>query len=97
MDDPKDLKPGLPVAGYRPQSDAAIALVNGFKADEERLRRAVESLYAYSRNEIMGSQTKTTYNLDDLSDGWKYIRMGFMLLNRAVFQPGRVKLPEDGE
>lgn len=40
MDDSKDLKPGLPVAGYRPQSDAAIAQPNR----EQRRRLAANGV-----------------------------------------------------
>lgn len=105
-----DEKQGLPVAGYRPQSDANIALVNEFKADEERLLRKIDAMY-----DKCAQETARTHKLlepgDSFSDwltrypppydeAWlacarQYITVGFMALNRAVFQPGRVKLPED--
>jgi hypothetical protein len=72
---------GLPVAGYQPQSDARIALVNDYKETEERLLRSIEQN-------------------PDLDHRWAAIaktdlQKAFMSLNRAVFQPGRIKLPED--
>ncbi|WP_391925329.1 hypothetical protein, partial [Streptomyces massasporeus] len=35
---------GLPVAGYRPQTDEALALVNANKDAEERVLRILDSL-----------------------------------------------------
>ncbi len=83
-----DLKPGLPVSGYRPQSDANIALVNEFKADEERLLRKIDALYG---------ALSIHYDQRWLSIARTHFQEGFMALNRAVFQPQRIKLPEDDE
>lgn len=79
---------GLPVHGYQPQSDAKVALVNEFKQDEERLLRKIEA--------ALGAGV----NSPDLDGRWAAIarthfQEGFMALNRAVFQPQRISLPED--
>lgn len=75
---------GLPVAGYRPQSSAAVAIVNENKQAEERVLRVLDVLA----------------ESDDVDKRWLAIartqlEQGFMALNRAVFRPGRVLLPED--
>lgn len=76
---------GLPVAGYRPQSDDAVACVNDHKAMEERILRRLDHFRDFN---------------DEIDPRWlaiarTHIEQGFMFLNRAVFKPGRVKLPED--
>lgn len=95
MDDPKDLKSGLPVAGYRPQSDAAIALVNDFKADEERLLRKLYALEIPSYVRDDGVLMVTRPDGRWLAIAQSHFEQGFMALNRSVFKPARVKLPED--
>lgn len=83
--------PMTPVKGYKPQSPEAVALVNQFKLDEERLLRKLDAMdYAAG-----AAQSPGPYDIDDLIEGRKYLRIAFMLINRAVFQPGRVALPED--
>lgn len=76
---------GLPVAGYKPtQSAEAVAAVNVFKELEERTLRHIEAL-------------EPTGQCDNrlLAVGRTQLQLAFMALNRAVFQPGRVTLPED--
>jgi hypothetical protein len=77
---------GLPVAGYRPQTDRAVELVNGFKADEERVLRKLDAL-------------RTTPGIDQrwLQIGRTGLEQAFMAINRSVFQPSRVLLPDDTE
>lgn len=74
----------LPVAGYTPQSSEKIALVNELKEAEERLHRLLDRLYdlpwADKRNVALARTA-----LEDAS----------MRAARSVFQPTRVKLPED--
>lgn len=75
---------GLPVAGYQPQSDDAILLVNLMKATEEKLLRGLDDLAAR----------------DDIDKRWlaigrTQIEQGFMAVNRSIFRPGRVALPGD--
>lgn len=76
---------GLPVAGYNPQSDAKVALVNEAKVLEERVLRQIDKLKA------MGSDVDQRM----VAKGTTEIQDAFMWLNRAVFQPGRVALPDD--
>jgi hypothetical protein len=75
---------GLPVSGYKPQSDDKVALVNENKALEERVLRQLDKM-------------KADNSLDQrmVSIAYTGIQEAFMWANRAVFQPGRVALPED--
>ena len=77
---------GLPVKGYKSQSDAAVTAVNEHKIEEERLLRRIELLFA---DETLGADKRW------LAIAKTLIEQGFMALNRAVFKPGRVELPED--
>lgn len=79
-----DQHQGLPVAGYQPQSSARVDLVNQNKEIEERVLRILDSLFA-----------RTDTDKRHLSIARTHIEDGFMWMNRAVFQPGRVALPED--
>ena len=81
MDDP--IK-GLPVSGYRPQSETAVAKVNANKEIEERVLRLLDAL-----------ALDDTVDRRWLAIGRTAIEQGFMAVNRAVFQPGRASLPED--
>jgi hypothetical protein len=76
---------GLPVHGYKPQTDAKVAMVNANKELEERVLRQIEEV---------------AMDFPDADLRWTAIaktniELGFMALNRAVFKPGRVKLPGD--
>ncbi len=82
----------LPVSGYTAQSDAKVALE--FKADEERLLRKVDAAQATMRS------TGPTPDVHAYDQRWlaiarTHFQEGFMALNRAVFQPTRIVLPED--
>lgn len=71
----------LPVAGYRDQSNDAVALVNGNKVIEEQVLRILDDLAAR----------------DDVDKRWlaigrTAIEQGFMAVNRSIFKPERVKL-----
>lgn len=72
---------GLPVAGYRPQSDDKVALVNANKQAEERVLRILDAL-----------AEQPEIDKRWLAIGRTEIEKGFMAVNRAVFQPGRVEL-----
>ncbi|QIG69050.1 hypothetical protein EVB77_016 [Rhizobium phage RHph_N1_10] len=78
---------GLPVAGYQPQSDEKVALVNENKELEERVLRQVDR---HVRNRDSQEIDQAMVQLARRS-----IQEAFMWLNRAVFQPQRIKLPED--
>lgn len=79
---------GLPVAGYKPQNALAVAAVNENKVMEEQLLRQIDMLR--NNNDL------------DVDQRWAamaktHIEQAFMALNRAIFKPGRVALPGDGE
>lgn len=101
-------KQGLPVAGYKPtQPQAAIDAVNVFKELEERTLRHIDKLMNDGTirermrkmlDEQRGEETGTSaINADPrlLAVGRTQLQGAFMFLCRAVFQPGRVTLPED--
>ncbi len=74
---------GLPVAGYVPQSAEKVRLVNDNKEIEERVLRQLDSLLIQK------------YDPRWLAIGRTHIEQAFMAINRAIFQPARVGLPED--
>lgn len=75
---------GLPVAGYKPQSDDKVAAVNANKQIEEQVLRQLDSL-----KDMPGIDGRW------LAIGRTSIEQGFMAVNRAVFQPSRIALPTD--
>lgn len=77
---------GLPVAGYKPQSEDKVAFVNANKALEERVLRQLDVMKA-----------NPAFDQRMVAIAYTGIQEAFMWANRAVFQPGRVKLPEDVE
>lgn len=74
---------GLPVSGYNPQSPENVARVNTNKELEERCLRAIENCRDNGADPRMTAIAMTQ------------LQQAFMWANRAVFQPSRVKLPED--
>lgn len=72
------------VKGYRPLTDDMKALANEGKELEERYLRWMEKVEA-------------TCDFDgrSLALGKTHIQTGAMWAVRAIFQPGRVDLPED--
>lgn len=79
---------GLPVSGYKPQSDAAVRAVNQSKQLEERVLRFMDELAA---------DADIQADMRWFSIGRTQIEQGFMAVNRSVFKPGRVALPDDDE
>lgn len=75
---------GLPVAGYQPQSDDKVQTVNRAKELEERVLRHLDGLRA-----------NPDFDQRMVSIAITGIQEAFMWANRAVFQPSRIKLPED--
>jgi hypothetical protein len=73
---------GLPVAGYKPQSDAAVDLVNKNKKMEEAILMVLDVL----------AQTEADKRW--LAIGRTHIEQGFMAINRSIFKPERVKLDD---
>lgn len=75
---------GLPVAGYQPQPDEALALVNANKRAEERLLRTLDAL-----------RLRPGTDLHWLAVGRMSVEQGFMAINRAIMKPQRIALPDD--
>lgn len=75
---------GLPVAGYQPQTDDKVQLVNRAKELEERVLRHLDNLRA---NPAVDQRM--------VSIAFTGIQEAFMWANRAVFQPSRISLPEE--
>lgn len=74
----------LPVAGYTAQLGRNVQLVNENKDAEERILRVLDRLAADP----------------DIDKRWLAIRrthieQGFTAINRVIFKPSRVSLPED--
>jgi hypothetical protein len=76
----------LPVAGYAPtQSGADVALANEGKELEERVLRYIERV----QNKAKSGDARFA------AIGRTQIELGFMAVIRAIFNPQRIKLPED--
>jgi hypothetical protein len=75
---------GLPVAGYQPQTDERISLVNANKTLEEMCLRNLDVL----RN-LAGIDQSW------LADGRRDLEKAWMAINRAIFRPSRVRLDGD--
>ena len=85
-----DHKP-LPVSGYKPQSQATVDLVNKNKQLEEIALRQLDLLATLTA--VNGEPI--TIDKRWLAIGRTHLEQAFMAVNRSVFQPQRVKLPED--
>jgi cytochrome c-type biogenesis protein CcmH/NrfG len=75
--------PGLPVPGYLPQSDQAVAKVRKMKEAEERVLRLLDALAADPEIDKRW-----------LAIGRTSVEQGFMAINRSVFRPARAELSE---
>lgn len=79
----------LPVAGYSTQSYLKVNLVNTNKEIEERLLRVLDDLQKSS------SHVAGPVDARWLQIARTHFEQGFMALNRSIFQPSRIELPED--
>lgn len=84
---------GLPVAGYVAQSDAKVALVNQNKELEERVLRQIDAIRIENECRPLGQPHIYDPRMTALAQ--TKVQEAFMWLNRAIFQPQRVTLPED--
>lgn len=91
--DPKD--GALPVSGYRPQTPATVTFVNSLKEQEERALRLLDQLSVVGAPVIVDVPDLPAPDLRFVAIARTHIQEGFMAAARAVFQPGRVRLPED--
>jgi hypothetical protein len=74
----------LPIAGYRPQSDERVGMVNANKDMEERLLRLLDDGLKMG---LLDQRWAAIARTD--------LEKGFMAFNRAIFQPSRISLPGD--
>lgn len=75
---------GLPVSGYKTQSTENVSRVNIMKQAEEEMLRRLDELAA--RKDI---------DQRWLAIGRTQMEQAFMAINRSVFQPTRIGLPND--
>lgn len=78
----------MDIKGYTEQSDDMKAVVNHNKEIEERILRRLDEM----RGDL-GPIEK--YDGRWLSIARTHFEQAFMAMNRAAFQPQRIKLPED--
>ena len=78
---------GLPVHGYKPQSQDAVTEVNENKILEEHILRQLDEMKA------AGEQ----YDQRWLAIARTGFEQAFMALNRAVFRPARIRLEGDAD
>lgn len=72
---------GLPVQGYRAQSESNIQLVNENKVAEEKILRTIDSL-----------MDNPEIDKRWLAIARTNIEQGFMALNRSIFKPERISI-----
>lgn len=77
----------LPVSGYTAQPAYKVTMVNHFKEVEERLLRELDVMEA--------GGVETGFDKRWLTTARSHLEQGFMALNRSVFCPERIALPED--
>lgn len=70
---------GLPVAGYKPQSDDKVNFVNENKRLEEIILRRLDDMQKYGDADGRWTAIARTQ-----------LEQGFMAMNRAIFQPSRI-------
>lgn len=75
----------LPVAGYTAQSDDKVKLANRLKEAEERYLRILDEM-----------RIKIGIEQRFVEDAITHMQTANMFAVRAIFQPTRIKLPEDG-
>lgn len=81
----------LPVAGYKSQNDTAVAMVNDHKREEEMILRRLDTMQGNGQYQYVD----VTFDQRWIAIARTHFELAYMALNRAVFQPERVKLSED--
>lgn len=82
---------GLPVAGYTTQSDDRVSIVNQNKEIEERCLRQIDRMMGKGFSCLDSSE----FDQRMVAIARTKLQESFMWLNRAVFQPQRINVPED--
>lgn len=72
------------ILGYRPQSSETISIVNSMKCTEEQILRVLDAM-------AQGPEIDQRW----LAIGRSQLEQAFMAINRSVFRPARVTLPDD--
>lgn len=85
-DVPEETHKPLPVAGYKEQTIDDIRLANELKFAEERYLRILDRLLQDTKHDARFLALARTH-----------MQTANMFAVRAIFQPQRVKLPEDGD
>jgi hypothetical protein len=83
----------MPVAGYTAQSQANIDLANEGKQLEERMLRYIERVEKYAETDPDTVKIGERKRLAAV--GRTQMQLGWMMVIRAIFNPQRIKLPED--
>ena len=78
---------GLPVQGYRTQTQNAVDAVNRNKETEEKILRLIDDL---ENGQLNGESFVAERRW--LAIARTDLEKGFMALNRAIFKPERAKL-----
>lgn len=76
-----DLYEGLPVSGYRPQSQTAVDCVNAMKTREELILQQLDLM-----------KEDSAVDQRWLAIGRTQLEQAFMAINRSIFKPERTKL-----
>ena len=77
---------GLPVPGYVAQAQANVTKVNSNKFEEEAILRRFDEM-----------KEDPTIDQRWLAIARSHFEQGYMALNRSIFRPTRIRLPEDDE
>lgn len=86
----------MPVAGYTPQSDENIALANELKHAEERYLRVLDKMNKINiERDSAGLGRSHQFDPRCLAEARTCIQTANMWAVRGIFQPQRIKLPED--
>lgn len=91
---------GLPVAGYKPQSEENVVLANEGKALEERYLRWLDKLDNEAKRLDAANAVdfvKPTHDRRFIALARTHIQTGAMFAIRSIFRPGRINLPDDVE
>lgn len=84
---------GLPVAGYTAQSTSNVDLANEGKMLEERVLRYIEKVEKHAEGAVHTDEIGQRKRF--VAVGRTQMQLGWMMVIRAIFNPQRIKLPED--
>jgi hypothetical protein len=86
----------MPVAGYTPQSDENVTLANELKHAEERYMRVLDKMNQINMDrDAAGLGRSQQFDPRFMALARTHMQTANMFAVRAIFQPQRIKLPED--